>query len=119
MMRFLVLALVALFPVLAFAAPFADADLPDQLTTHCAIAYCAPDGTSCGAYSADVPVVLNAGVRYCHADAANAPTGARSVRVLAVVVDPLWGRLPSAPSAPLPFTRPANPAAPVNIRLVP
>lgn len=113
---FLVALAVATF---SHAAPSVDADLPDQLTTHCAIAYCAPDGTSCGAYSADVPVVLNAGVRYCHADAASAPTGARSVRVLAVVVDPLWGRLPSAPSAPLPFTRPANPAAPVNIRLVP
>jgi hypothetical protein len=112
MTRYL-LALLLAFVVPPALAVTAVADLPTQTTTHCTFQV---DGA---AWGADVPSVTVGGVRVCALDVTGIAAGAHSILVKAVVVDPLWGRLESAPSSPLAFTRPQAPAAPAGIRLVP
>lgn len=95
----------------AAAAPYLEADLPDQTTTHCALSL------NGGAFGPDTPVV---GVpRRCRHDLAAVPVGVNSVRVVAVKDEAVWGRQESAPSAPFVFTRPSAPGAPSGSRLVP
>ena len=109
-MRYLA-TLLAFVAAPAFAVS-AVADLPDQTTTHCVLEM---DGT----WGADVPVVTVSGVRVCSFDVTGVASGAHSARAKAVKNDAVWGRLESAPSAPLAFTKPSAPGVPSGIRLVP
>lgn len=108
MLRLLLAALAAL-ALPAFAAPFLVADLPDQTTTHCTLSL---DG---GAYGVDVPVTGTP--KECKHDLAAVGNGQHTATLKAIKVDPVWGRLESAPSAPFAFARPAAPSAPGGTRL--
>jgi len=110
MIRFL-LAFLAV-PSLAFAAPFVEADLPDQTTTHCKMSL---DGA---AFGPEVPVTATT-PKLCRVDLQGTPTGQHDVRLVAVATDPIWGRRESAPSVPFVFTRPGVATPPAGIRLVP
>lgn len=102
---------LSLFAASVYAAPFLEADLPDQGTTHCRLSL---DG---GAFGPDVPVVGTP--RVCRHDLVGTTVGAHSARLVAVNADAVWGRQESAPSAPFAFTRPAGPTPPAGTRLVP
>jgi hypothetical protein len=110
MRRLLMLAILFAVPT-AWAAPFLEADLPDQATTHCALSL---DGA---AFGPDAPV--SGTPKTCKVDLASVAPGAHSARLVAVKADAVWGRQESAPSAPFPFTRPGAPATPSGSRLVP
>ena len=110
MLRYL-LAFLAV-PTLAFAAPFVEADLPDQSTTHCKMSL---DGA---AFGPEVPVTAT-NPKLCRVDLQGTPTGQHDVRLIAVATDPIWGRRESVPSLPFVFTRPGVATPPAGIRLVP
>jgi len=111
MKRILLAAILALCASGVHAAPFVVADLADQTTTHCTLSL---DG---GAFGPDVPVVGTP--KQCKHDLTAVTVGAHSARLVAVKVDSVWGRLESAPSSPLAFSRPATPAAPSGPTLTP
>lgn len=118
MLRLFALLAALAVAAVSYAAPFVQMDLPTgQDATHCKFAFCNATGGACGAYGADVAVTGSPKV--CRVDVASAATGAQSVRLIAVVVDPIWGRLESPPSTHFPFTRPAVPGAPSGGSLVP
>lgn len=96
----------------AFAAPFLEADLSDQSTTHCKLSL---DG---GAFGPEVPVTATT-PKLCRVDMSGTAVGAHSAVLVAVADDPIWGRRESAPSAPFAFTRPGVATPPGGIRLVP
>lgn len=96
----------------AWAAPFLEADLADQTTTHCRLSL---DG---GAFGPDVPVTATV-PKLCRVDLQGTTVGAHDARLIAVAADAVWGRRESAPSAPFAFTRPGVATPPAGIRLVP
>jgi hypothetical protein len=110
-MRRFLLAFLAI-PSLACAAPFLEADLPDQTTTHCKMSI---DGA---AFGPEVPVTATT-PKLCRMDLQGIATGAHDARLVAVASDPIWGRRESAPSVPFAFTRPGVATPPGGIRLVP
>lgn len=103
------LALLALFPFAASAAPFVVGDLPDQSTTHCILEF---DGT----WGQDAPATGTP--KICKFDVSTVTRGQQhTVRMKAVRIDAVQGREESAPSAPFSFTLLAPPAAPSTPRL--
>ncbi len=94
------------------AAPFLEADLPDQTVTHCKMSI---DGA---AFGPEVPVTATT-PKLCRMDLQGIATGAHDARLVAVASDPIWGRRESAPSVPFAFTRPGVATPPGGIRLVP
>lgn len=110
-MTFAKIVALSLFAANAAAAPFIEADLPDQSTTHCKLSL---DG---GVFGPEVPVVGTP--RICRHDMQGTAVGAHEVRLVAVATDAIWGRRESVPSAPFAFTRPGVATPPGGIRLVP
>lgn len=77
--------------------------------------------TSCGFYlDANPVVVVTASGTTCSFDVSTVSAGSHTVQADARTTnDPIWGTQISAKSAPLNFTRPAPPAAPTTLQLVP
>lgn len=95
------------------AAPFviSDAYTAGVKPTHCGLLLNS-------AAKVDVPVALDAaGNPYCRFDIGTVGTGAHVVKATAVLLDAVWGRLESAESLPLSFSRPAAPGVPSSLKL--
>lgn len=86
-------------------------DLPDQTTTHCAFRL---DG---GPWTADLPVVGTP--KRCEYAVDSVTAGPHNIVAKAIKIDPVWGRLESADSVPLAFSKPASPVAPSGLTLTP
>lgn len=94
------------------ASPFVVSDPVDPATTSC--------GFTMDATPKQTVAVATAGSsKICKLDLAGLTVGSHTVTATAIVNDPIWGVLESAPSLPLSFVKPAVPASPVNIRLSP
>ena len=106
------LAILAFVPS-AYAAPFVVSDPVDPATTQCGVFLnAAPKVT--------VPVTVTAGVKTCKYDLATLASGTHTVKMTAITInDPVWGSQESAQSAPLAFSRPGVPVAPVGLGLSP
>lgn len=106
-MRILLCLLLAL-PGMAFAAPFVIADVVAGVG-------------QCGVYLDATPRVLVPAVAgQCKYDLAGVSVGAHSVTMTAMTInDPIWGTQESAQSVPLAFSRPAGPAVPTGLVLIP
>ena len=97
---------------LAVAAPFVVSDPLDDRATHCG-------WVKDGGARADVPVVVTPAGKVCKWDLAGFTAGAHTVNATAVAIDPIWGRLESAPSAPFGFSVPTAPKVPSGLALTP
>lgn len=105
MKRLLLLALL-LFAPSAFAWRIVSDPLADQTVTHCG-------WVVDGAAKVDIPVGTDAtGKRICERDGSGIGPGNHNVTATAVILDPVFGRLESPPSAPFAFGVPGVPAAP-------
>lgn len=107
-MKSLLFFALLLFASSAIANPFAQA----SVATGVASCNFSLDG------GAKVNVTATAGL--CKLDMASTTVGSHSLTVTAVATnDPIWGSQETAPSAPLAFVRPASPAVPTGLQLVP
>lgn len=97
---------------LAVAGPFVVSDPLDDRATHCG-------WVKDGAPRIDVPVVVTPAGKICKWDLAGLAAGAHTVNATAVAIDPNWGRLESAPSAPFGFSVPTAPKIPAGMALTP
>jgi hypothetical protein len=78
-------------------------DATTQAVTHCGV-------TLDTSAKVDVPVEVVSGGKRCKYDANSVTAGTHVIKMTYVNIDPTWGRLESVDSAPLTFTRPANPS---------
>lgn len=100
----------AALPVLG--APFVITDPVLSSSTHC--------GVFVDAQPKQVIVVTTEnGNKICRFDITGLAGGSHTVRMTAIVDDPIHGVKESPQSAPLTFVVPVTPAAPANLRLVP
>ena len=112
-MRF-ILALFVMLASFAAHAAFIEADVGPTVTSCGVLLDTAPKTT--------VPVtnpVPPATQKKCRYDVSTIAAGVHDVRLTAIVTDPVWGALESAPSAPFAFARPGVPPVPANPQLVP
>jgi hypothetical protein len=115
MYRFTGFLLLALASSAALSAPFIVSDPLDSRATHCG--FQVDD-----AARKDVPVATTGTTntsKICRYDAASLTDGPHTITATAVAIDPTWGRLESAPSAPFALTKPASPGVPTGFKLVP
>lgn len=102
--------LLALIATPSFAAPFAAAD-PPAGATHCVFTI-----------DSLTPVVVTVPVSppfTCKTDVGAVAVGPHTVKVRARQVDPVWGTIESADTAPLAFTKPGPLAVPTGLTLTP
>lgn len=119
MMFMVIVALIAMaiFISEANAAPFLESDpYPAASTPKPTICQVWLDTATVGV---DSPVVVDATGTYCHYDIAAVTVGAHTVKAKFITIDPVWGRLESALTAPINFTRPGPPQAPAGLILAP
>jgi hypothetical protein len=109
--RFLV-CMVAMMSGAVLAAPFIVSDPLDPRATHCGWQFNSDARV-------DAPVALSGTDKICKVDLAGRAVGSYTVTATAVAIDPSWGRLESASSAPFVFAVPSVAGAPSNLRLVP
>jgi hypothetical protein len=103
---------VLIFPSAALAAPFVVSDPLAPVATHCGVFL------DTGA-KVVIPVTVEGSGKICKFDLAGISNGSHVVKMTGIVNDPLWPAEESAQSAPLSFARPAAPAIPAGLRLVP
>jgi hypothetical protein len=111
-LRDLILAYGLVTTGLAVGAPFVVSDPLDDRATHCG-------WVKDGGARLDVPVTVTPAGKICKWDLAGFTAGAHTVNATAVLIDPVWGRLESAPSAPFAFSVPTAPKAPSGLALTP
>src|SRR3990167_1843929 len=111
-MRKILLLVLTLLSPMALAAPFVVSDPLDPRATHCGILMDA-------APKVVIPVVAETGGNICKFDLAGISNGSHTVRATAIAIDPIWGTEESAESVPLSFVKPALPANPGGLRLLP
>jgi hypothetical protein len=78
--------------------------------------------TTCGVFMDAQPktvagTVLVGTIVTCKHDLSGITGGSHTVRVTAIVNDPIWGPLESVQSLPFTFTKPSTLAAPTGLRL--
>ena len=96
----------------ASAAPFIVSDPLDPRATHCGWKFNAEART-------DVPAALSGTNKICKVDLAGRAPGSYTINATAVAVDPVWGRMESAPSANFTQAVPGTPGAPSGLVIVP
>lgn len=84
----------------------------------------APGVTHCGVFldsTAKVTIAVTAvtGGNICKYNVAGVSAGAHTIRMTAIINDPLWGTQESPQSAPLAFTKPGVPPTPAGLNLTP
>ncbi len=94
------------------AAPFIVSDPLDTRATHCGWKF----NTDA---RVDVPVALSGTDKICKVDLAGKTVGTYTITATAVAVDPVWGRMESAPSANFTLSVPGPLAIPPGLRIVP
>jgi hypothetical protein len=107
--------LLAVFLMLAAnvsAAPFIVSDPLDPRATHCGWKFNAEARV-------DVPVALSGTDKICKVDLAGRAPGSYTINATAVAVDPLWGRMESAPSANFTQAVPGQLGSPSGLVIVP
>ena len=98
-----ILGLVLLLaPILSYGANVVS-DPTNQTVTHCGVTL---DTNA----KVDVPVETVTGGKRCKFDANSVTAGTHVIKMTFINADSVWGRLESVDSAPLTFTRPANPS---------
>jgi hypothetical protein len=112
MMKRLLAISLLLAATYASAAPFIVSDPLDTRTTHCGWQFNAEARV-------DVPVALSGADKICKVDLAGRAIGTYTITATAVAVDPVWGRMESAPSENFTLTVPGQPASPSGLRIVP
>jgi hypothetical protein len=93
-------------------APFIVSDPIDPRATHCGWKFNSEART-------DVPVALSETDKICKVDLAGRAVGTYTITATAVAVDPVWGRMESAPSANFTLSVPGKPTSPPGLRIVP
>jgi hypothetical protein len=111
MKRLLALSLM-LAAAYASAAPFIVSDPIDPKATHCGWKFNAEARV-------DVPVALSGTDKICKVDLAGRAPGSYTINATAVAVDPLWGRMESAPSANFTQAVPGQLGSPSGLVIVP
>lgn len=89
-------------------------DATTQTVTHCGVVL--DNGTK-----SDIPVAVSADGKYCDINVTDVSVGVHNVKATFVNVDPVWGRVESAFSAPFTFTKPnlTAPSAPAGLVIKP
>lgn len=106
-MKRLVFAVLALFSVTAYSAPFVVGDVVPTVT-ECRVFM---DGVEVAIVPAQAPGT-------CGYDLAGISNGQHSVTMTSIATDPVWGVQESVQSVPLDFVKPGPPTAPA-MRLSP
>lgn len=111
MKRLLALA-VSGFAVSANAAPYVVTDPLMSHTTHCGVFVDTQPKVT-------IQVTVEGSEKICKYDIAGLSGGNHTVRMTAIVNDPVFGVLESQQSLPLTFAVPVVPATPLNLRIIP
>ena len=96
----------------ASAAPFIVSDPLDSRATHCGWKFNSEARV-------DVPVALSGTNKICKVDLSARAPGSYTINATAVAVDPLWGRMESAPSVNFTQAVPGQPGSPSGLVIVP
>lgn len=81
-------------------------------------------GTHCGVFlnalaKQTIAVTVEGTGKICKFDVSGLPNGSHTIRMTLIANDPIWGVQESPQSAPLAFVKPAAPATPAGVRLIP
>jgi len=111
-----VLFLLVFISLPAFSAPHVVTDVLASGTVQCGVFLDANAKVISPVVPAAPPAVGN----ICSFDVSTVTPGAHTISMTAIAVnDPVWGSQESAKSSPLSFTRPAPPATPGNLQILP